>query len=276
VYDDWFKAAQELDVIEENDDWKATPESDLYDCQLIQQRIQDLQRTIQSKDIDRMLYALRTAVARDVGNMSDLRLYKHSHLGTKNLIDDYISTACCLIDTLVQVLPQQEDNRHVLEQLQMATKSYGRTALMLSGGATFGMMHIGVVKALWENNLLPKVISGSSAGSIISAVLCARTDDEIPETISEMCFGEFDVFEKRDEAASLLGKVQRLFKSGSVFDSRHLIDVMRGLLGNLTFHEAFNRTGRILNISVSSSSHHEMPRLLNYMTTPEVIIWSAV
>ena len=42
-------------------------------------------------------------------------------------------------------------------------QSFGRSALMLSGGATLGLFHSGVIKALWTEGLLPKVISGSSA-----------------------------------------------------------------------------------------------------------------
>jgi len=51
---------------------------------------------------------------------------------------------------------------------------------------------------------------------------------------------------------------------------------MRTMLGDLTFQEAYNRTRRILNIHVSSASLYELPKLLNYITSPTVIIWSAV
>lgn len=45
--------------------------------------------------------------------------------------------------------------------------------------------------------------------------------------------------------------------------------------GDVTFHEAYERTGRILNITVSPGSDYEKPRLLNYLTAPTVLIWSA-
>jgi predicted acylesterase/phospholipase RssA len=38
---------------------------------------------------------------------------------------------------------------------------------MTAGGAGLGMYHFGVIKALWKQRLLPRVISGSSAGSIV-------------------------------------------------------------------------------------------------------------
>lgn len=41
----------------------------------------------------------------------------------------------------------------------------------LSGGAYMGYYHMGVVKALFQEGLMPRVISGASAGSIITAVI---------------------------------------------------------------------------------------------------------
>ena len=43
----------------------------------------------------------------------------------------------------------------------------------------------------------------------------------------------------------------------------------------MTFHEAYARTGRIVNITVSPASDYERPRLLNYLTAPNVLLWSA-
>lgn len=43
----------------------------------------------------------------------------------------------------------------------------------------------------------------------------------------------------------------------------------------ITFEEAYWRTGRILNIIVSSSRQNEVPRILNYLTAPKVMIWTA-
>jgi hypothetical protein len=39
----------------------------------------------------------------------------------------------------------------------------------LSGGAYLGYYHIGVVLSLIQQNMLPRVISGASAGSLIAA-----------------------------------------------------------------------------------------------------------
>jgi predicted acylesterase/phospholipase RssA len=42
-----------------------------------------------------------------------------------------------------------------------------------------GYYHIGVLKTLFEAKCLPVVISGASAGSLIAALICTRTD-EVP------------------------------------------------------------------------------------------------
>lgn len=45
--------------------------------------------------------------------------------------------------------------------------------------------------------------------------------------------------------------------------------------GHYTFQEAFDRTGRIINITVAPINPHDPPRLLNYLTAPHVCVWSA-
>ena len=57
--------------------------------------------------------------------------------------------------------------------------AYGRTALLLSGGAYLGFYHIGVVKALFLEGLLPRVISGASAGSLVAAMVGTKSDAEL-------------------------------------------------------------------------------------------------
>lgn len=40
------------------------------------------------------------------------------------------------------------------------------------------MMFVSCDQALFESRTLPRVISGTSAGSMVAACLCTRTDDE--------------------------------------------------------------------------------------------------
>ena len=153
-----------------------------------------------SRDQSRILLLVRTGLTRNLGGMGDLRLYKHCRVGTKALIERYIESALETIDTLVDMSSSpakgKMDPQRVLNELVFTRQSFGRSALLLSGGGTFGMNHIGVTKALYEAQLLPRIISGASAGSIVCAVLCTKTDAEIPGVLEEFCYGDLAVFDK--------------------------------------------------------------------------------
>ncbi|PYH93539.1 patatin family phospholipase [Aspergillus ellipticus CBS 707.79] len=280
VFEDWKEAASELDELEKNYVWKQTFECSDYAPDLVQERLKQLEDARLSCDVSRMLFLIRTSLSRDLGNMSNVSLYKHSHLGTKDLIDRYITTALDTISSLVELSDKDRcdgiESKYILDQLLAARQAFGRSALLFSGGATFGMNHIGVLKALWHANLLPRIISGASAGSIVCAVFCTRTDAELPALLDSYVYGDFAVFGQESEQENILQKTARFLKYGSFLDISHLAKVMRSWLGDMTFQEAYNRTRRILNICVSSAGIYELPKLLNYITAPNVLIWSAV
>ena len=55
-----------------------------------------------------------------------------------------------------------------------------RVALVLGGGATRGLAHIGVIKALEENNISFDYVAGTSVGSLVGAFYAAGlTSDEM-------------------------------------------------------------------------------------------------
>ncbi|CAO2194767.1 unnamed protein product [Urochloa humidicola] len=74
----------------------------------------------------------------------------------------------------------------------------------------------------------------------------------------------------------ILTVVKRILTHGAVHDIRNLQVLLKNLTSNLTFQEAYDMTGRILVVTVSSPRKHEPPRCLNYLTSPHVLIWSAV
>jgi predicted acylesterase/phospholipase RssA len=64
--------------------------------------------------------------------------------------------------------------------------------------------------------------------------------------------------------------------SGSViFRNDPLKEYCRRYTGDQTFKEAYDRSAYILNITVTEDSF-STSRLFNYLTTPNVLIWSAV
>lgn len=42
-----------------------------------------------------------------------------------------------------------------------------------------GQYHYGVTRCLFEEGLIPRVISGSSSGSIFASLLCTKTLEEL-------------------------------------------------------------------------------------------------
>lgn len=64
-------------------------------------------------------------------------------------------------------------------------------------------------------------------------------------------------------------------RSAYKLDVNRLIEVTIENCGHLTFQEAFDRTGRIINITVAPVNDFDPPRLLNYLTAPHVCVWSA-
>ena len=64
--------------------------------------------------------------------------------------------------------------------------------------------HFGVVKAFVDADLLPRVISGTSAGGLVAAFVCTRTDEElktllVPELANRItaCEEPFKIWFKR-------------------------------------------------------------------------------
>ena len=65
----------------------------------------------------------------------------------------------------------------------MKLKSTSKIGLALGGGAVLGAVHIGVIKALDDNNINIECISGTSIGALISALYACGTDGNCIEDI---------------------------------------------------------------------------------------------
>lgn len=276
-YDQWNSTSHELDERLEKNKWKLDPVSDLYDYELIVGLTKQLKENRLNNNYSKLLYLIRTHWVRNFGNINNLNLYKHCNVGTKQAIEDYLTESELTIEAL---LNQSElDINYLLGIFQQTRRNIGKSALVLSGGATFGLFHIGVIAALFEADLMPRVISGTSAGAIVASIFCAHTTDEIPSLLTNVLDMEFNIFRDNKDTTNsddFLMKFSRLLKHGTWFDNKHLANTMISFLGNLTFREAYYRTGKILNITVSPASMFEQPRLLNNLTAPNVLVWSAV
>jgi predicted acylesterase/phospholipase RssA len=274
-YEQYAAAGYMLDREEGNDKWKQDEKSPHYDYPLIKAKLEVMRSSRKTGDDLTMMFNLRTTISRNIGDIGNQQLYEHTHIGTKVLIEEYIDEVTKQLNYICDIDLPSFNLRDKLDYFLNIQKSFGRTALLLSGGATFGLTHIGVVKTLFDAKLLPKVISGSSAGSIMASVLASRTDEEIA-IIMNPKWMNIDVFEDVNDHHISFVKLRRFLTHGVFLDIKVFIAAMRQNIGDYTFQEAYNRTRRILNITVSSSTNYEMPRLLNYLTAPNVLIWSAV
>lgn len=279
TYEEWLQHAFDLDVLLGNDLWRANPRSKRYDHRLIMARSAELYELRNARDYAKLAYLLRSGLIRNFGNISDIRLYNHSYVGTKLLVETYVKQICQALEEYLlhadnSITPQQK-----LDFFHDTRQMYGSTALVLHGGAAFGLTHLGVIRALYLRNLLPKVIVGTKVGAVVATVVCVRNDEELS------CFLEnpFPAFIGSDATSSCpstswYGKsywylkegIYRLGSSGHLVDLSKLYNVVQRDVGDLTFEEAFNRTQRILNITVAMDNS-TAPALLNYLTAPTVV-----
>jgi predicted acylesterase/phospholipase RssA len=150
--------------------------------------------------------------------------------------------------------------------------NYGRTALCLSGGATFAYYHFGVVKALLEEDQLPDIITGTSGGALVAALVATRTNEELKQLLVPALAHRITACRE-----PITVWFWRWWKTGARFDS---VDWARQCSwwarGSMTFREAYELTGRILNVSCVPADPHSPTILCNYLTSPDCVIWSAV
>lgn len=137
------------------------------------------------------------------------------------------------------------------------------TALMLSGGGKLGNYHIGVARALLAQGLLPRIISGSSAGAFIGALLTTRTDAELTKLLA----GDGPEL----ATLSLDGAIEAASVAFSQPGLRRFLD---RLIPDLTLVEARAVSGRSLHIVVGENAGGG--RVLNADLTPDVLIRDAV
>lgn len=131
-------------------------------------------------------------------------------------------------------------------------KNYGSSALCLSGGASFGYYHFGVVRAFLDADLMPRVVTGTSAGGLVAALVCTRTDDELKELLVPELADKLTACED-----SILVWLRRFIRTGARFDTLQWArKATFWTRGSMTFREAYERTGRALNVSVVPHDRH--------------------
>ena len=184
-------------------------------------------------------------------------------------------------------------------------QAFGRSTLVLQGGAIFGLCHLGVVKALFLRGLLPRIITGTATGALIAALVAIHTEEELPDVLSGDGI-DLSAFAGKGKAdggtaggssemavragtdhgsrsgrnseqtfsarwATLMRRLHRFRREGYFLDVKVLEECVRANVGDLTFMEAYLRSKRVLNITVATAQQGGVPTLLNYLTATNVV-----
>ena len=296
--------AKELDTFLGNDKWKVEDAYAYYDHKTVRRvldQIRKCRRKIEEEDkngvkgngtarrskaVDDLKALIEACVKNNFVGVENSRLYSQTYYGTKDLVQEFIDegmraqfsnsfqSLTAAVERGVTILTktnqlEAEEKRTLFKRMHT---NFGRTALCLSGGASFAYYHFGVVKALLDADLLPEVITGTSGGALVAALVATRTNEELKALLVPALAGRINAC---SEPFSVWGP--RWWKTGARFDS---LDWARRCSwfcrGSMTFREAYERTGRILNVSCVPADPHSPTILTNYLTSPDCVIWSAV
>ncbi len=265
-YEEWLEYATEQDEVTGMDEWKDLEQSELYDNAQIKLRLEKLQ---DARGNDKaLLFLLNEGIHGNMGGMGNPKLYHQALSGTKQLIVDYVDE----VTNALQYLANSDEDiisfEEKLDFFHRASVCFGRSALMLSGGCQLGNFHMGVLKALAKVDLIPDVISGASAGSLYAALVGTHSNEELLE------------FLDKDKIITVLQKeatiYEKIAKNQDSVKVKDLEIIVENVIPNLTFQEAFQLTGRKINISIAPYGAQQKSRLLNAIASPNVLIRSAV
>lgn len=267
-----------------------------YDHLRLEERRQKLYRLRMNDDTIATAALLRTGFLRNLFGITKVSLYNKTYITTKESIRAYVEETIAAIKFVADASPAMTSRagrmtaQDKLELFENGQRMYGSTALVMEGGSVFGFCHIGVVKALFEHDILPRVIVGTATGALMAALVGIHTRDELPRfldgggiNLSAFTTSRSRAREKRlasqqstlrNWLTTLHRRAGRLFTQGFILDPAVLADCVEANVGDMTFQEAYDRTGRVLNIIVASPND-DVPNLLNHLTASNWLIRSA-
>ncbi|MBT8087131.1 MAG: DUF3336 domain-containing protein [Gammaproteobacteria bacterium] len=268
-YEEWREAAIEHDKKSGVGRWKNSDESKHFDYKSIRRRLDRLRRLRGRKDYAGILFALNEGIHGNIDGMGRRPLYGKAKFGTKKLITEYVDEVANALDLLASDAAAEIPFAERLDFFHRARHCYGCSALMMSGAGSLLFFHVGVVKAMWLEGILPDIISGSSGGAIVGATASTQSDHNLE-----------DIFEP-ENLVHEIERDQGLLRHLAVFkpevaSTDDLRSAIERLIPDMTFLEAFKSTGRHLNISIAAAEKHQTSRLLNSITTPNVFVREAV
>ena len=267
TYEQWRDGAMAHPRHEEAQRWRNVQDSSAFDAALLVEHTEELARARESGKAAALTPLLQEALYRHLGELEDPNLYAKTPLGTKHVVEAFYTEALACVSYLANPDETGVDPALTLAGFERAAHIFGRSALVLSGGATLGFFHLGVVKALSQHNLLPNVISGASMSALIACGTGARTDAELTELFENPRSIRTDAIKRLPS--------RRVASARAGYDPAQLADVVAHNNGDFTFDEAFKHSGRTVSISISPTRHRQKPRVLCHLTSPHVLMNSA-
>lgn len=268
-YEAWCEAAVEHDELSGQKRWREVDQSSQYDYAQIRLRLDRLRSLRARHDYHGLMFNLNEGIHGNMGGMGRSSLYRRAQFGTKKLIEQYIDEIDDSLRFLAELDSKDIGIQEKLDFFYRANVCFGRSALMLSGGGVLGFYHLGVVKTLLDQGLLPRVISGSSAGSLVAGVVGTHSDNQLKHF-----YKPANVLFEAEREASVFSRM--FFGANPQIDVGDLERLVARMIPNLTFQEAYEKTGRQISITVAPAELHQRSRLLNAITSPNVYVRSAV
>eukprot|EP00668_Euglena_longa_P042559 GGOE01056336.1.p1 GENE.GGOE01056336.1~~GGOE01056336.1.p1 ORF type:complete len:761 (+),score=198.44 GGOE01056336.1:186-2285(+) len=277
----WSKCAERVDKMNDFDEWSKHEDDAEFDLGTMRTFVKASREVRSQQDVAKGMHMLSSFPYRGASGVLTDGMFKYA-TGTKEIVDEYFDEVEQLLETVVESPSIHVQEKYVF--FKRIAQNHGRTALMLSGGAALGMYHLGVLKALWQADMMPKVITGSSAGSIVGSFICTHRNSEIDEmffsqdvsaTLKQMNLN-LDAFDPFGPRHAMRRMFWRLLVGGALMDVGRLHDCIKSNVGDVTFQEAYELSGRVLNVTVTSTREYHTTLVLNYLTAPDVLVRTAV
>ena len=213
TYQEFYKLAQRLDEETGANKWKLDESDEVaFDETLLINTTKRLIRDSGRNRTHKLMETLRNSACKaDLAGIENEILYSRCYSGTKFTVDGFCSQVIASLEHVYEATEISAQEK--ADFFKQVSVTYGRTALCLSGGATLGYFHLGVMKALLEQGLLPSIVTGTSAGAMMAAMVCVRTDDELHEIFDPALASRINCL-----ATKLVTMMKNFVQTGAMLD----------------------------------------------------------
>lgn len=272
-YEEYVARAQRLDNYLGLDDWQHQDEYKYYDWRTLRRTISQMRTLRSHHQWEDLIVVLQSCIKSNFAGIENPIMYSHCYYGTKDLINKYITEAVKALDAVADAPESELSDSDKRIFFKVLSRNFGKTAIALSGGASFCYNHLGVMKALIDNDLMPQIISGTSGGGAMASLAGTRTNEELSQLIRPEIADKIDLLS--GDPFSVWFK--RWWKTGARYDPIAWARTCEWwTMGSTTFKESLERTGKYLNITTVPDDIHSPTILCNEITAPACCIWSSV